>query len=139
MSRFTLDAATSFLFGHNVQSLSADLPYPQNASYTTSRHTPEGNAANAFADAFLKAQEVVSLRERFDWPWWPLTEIFKDKVRQPMKIVNSYIEPIVKEALFKKAGSGASQGKDEGIEDDETLLDQLVKVTTDPVILKDEM
>ena len=31
IARFTLDAATEFLFGHCVDSLSGDLPFPHSA------------------------------------------------------------------------------------------------------------
>ncbi|KIM37776.1 hypothetical protein M413DRAFT_448289 [Hebeloma cylindrosporum] len=137
MSRFTLDAATEFLFGNCVESLSAGLPYPYNATYVPPiKRTAKGDAANAFAHAFLEAQEVISVRERYGWVW-PLAEIFKDKSYEPMKIVNSYIEPIVKEALEKKRNLPIREkGKEPS--DGETLLDSLVRVTDDPVVLKDE-
>ncbi|KAF8883907.1 CYP63 cytochrome P450 monooxygenase-like protein [Gymnopilus junonius] len=138
MSRFTLDSATEFLFGHNVQSLSAGLPYPHNASYVTVKHTPEGDAANSFARAFSEAQEVISIRERYGWVW-PLMEMSKDKSYEPMQVVSAYIEPIVKEALAKKQSDVAAQEKGEEGSDDETLLDHLVRVTSDPVVLKDEI
>ena len=137
MSRFTLDAATEFLFGNCVESLSAGIPYPYNATYLPPvKRTAKGDAANAFAHAFLEAQEVISVRERYGWVW-PLAEIFKDKSYEPMKIVNSYIEPIVKEALEKKRNSPIKE-KGEEPSDEETLLDSLVRVTDDPVVLKDE-
>jgi hypothetical protein len=137
MSRFTLDAATEFLFGNCVESLSAGLPYPHNATNPPPiPRTAKGDAANAFAQAFLKAQEVISMRERYGWVW-PFTEIFKDKSYEPMKIVNSYIEPIVKEALTKKQNSDVNEKGDEA-SDEETLLDSLARVTDDPILLKDE-
>jgi hypothetical protein len=138
MSRFTLDAATEFLFGNCVESLSAGLPYPRNAPYVPLvRRTPKGDAANAFAQAFLESQEIISVRERSGWVW-PLGEIMRDKTHAPMQIVNSYIEPIVEEALRKKRQSPKAAGA--AIEaDDATLLDHLVDVTDDPVVLKDEM
>lgn len=138
MSRFTLDAATEFLFGNCVESLSAGLPYPHNAVHLPPiKQTAKGDAANAFAHAFREALEVISVRERYGWVW-PLAEIFKDKSYEPMKIVNSYIEPIVKEALEKKRHSPIKE-KGEEPSDEETLLDSLVRVTDDPVVLKDEM
>lgn len=139
MSRFTLDSATEFLFGNCVESLSAGLPYPHNAAYIPSiQRTAKGDAANEFAGAFLKAQEVISVRERSGWVW-PLFEIASDKSYEPMQIVNAYIEPIVKEALRKKRESPVQE---KGIDTDsehDTLLDHLVNVTDDPVVLKDEM
>ncbi|KAF9526181.1 cytochrome P450 monooxygenase pc-1 [Crepidotus variabilis] len=138
MWRFTLDSATSFLFGHCVDSLSADLPYPSNTSYPPPQLlTPQGNAANSFARAFAESQEVISFRERYGWIW-PLLEITKDKTHEPMKIVKAYIEPIVNEALERKRSTDP-EANSKGGEDDETLLDHLVRVTDDPTVLKDEI
>ncbi|KAF4623248.1 hypothetical protein D9613_002331 [Agrocybe pediades] len=137
MSRFTLDSATEFLFGRSVESLSAGLPYPPNASHVPQiRHTARGDAANEFATAFLQAQIVISMRERYGWAW-PLAEMFKDESYQPMQVVNAYIEPIVKEALIRKK---SLPPKEKGSEEEyETLLDHLVSVTDDPTVLKDEI
>jgi cytochrome P450 len=120
-----------------VQTLSAGLPYPHNAVYVNVKRTPEGDAANAFAHAFLQAQEVIAIRERYGWVW-PLAEMFKDETYEPMQVVNAYIEPIVKDALAKKQTS-SSQGKGEENLDEETLLGHLVRVTNDPIVLKDEI
>ncbi|KAF8631752.1 hypothetical protein AX15_002208 [Amanita polypyramis BW_CC] len=147
MFRFTLDTATEFLFGNCVHSLSAGLPYPHNVilpltSFENpserSRHTV---SANAFATAFLEAQRAVACRERYGWIW-PLLETLEDKARKPMKIVDEYIEPIVREALTKKR-VGAFTEKTAGeagerLREGEALLDHLVRVTEDPKVLKDE-
>ncbi|PFH46977.1 hypothetical protein AMATHDRAFT_198725 [Amanita thiersii Skay4041] len=148
MSRFTLDSATEFLFGNCVHSLHAGLPYPANTSLppppssgspVTSHHTA---TANTFAAAFLEAQEVISYRERYGWIW-PLYEIFEDKTKKPMKVVDGYIEPIIKEAVEKKkarvaAGEIETEKKRDELAEGETLLDHLVQVTDDPKVLKDE-
>ncbi|KAF8631756.1 hypothetical protein AX15_002212 [Amanita polypyramis BW_CC] len=143
MSRFTLDTATEFLFGSCVHSLSAGLPYPHNvippsASFGNTHHTI---SANAFATAFLEAQQMSSARERYGWIW-PLFEIFEDKTRKPMEIVDGYIEPIIKEALAKKRAEKPTekgvQEMDEHPREGETLLDHFVRVTEDPKVLKDE-
>ena len=67
MSRFTLDSATEFLFWpHCIESLSAGLPYPHNATYTPIiSPSSRGDAANEFARAFLQAQETIS--QRANW------------------------------------------------------------------------
>ncbi|KAH9476510.1 Cytochrome P450 monooxygenase 75 [Psilocybe cubensis] len=138
MSRFTLDAATEFLFGSSVDSLTAGLPYPENATNVpTIQRTAKGDAANEFATAFLEAQNVISVRERFGWVW-PLAEIAKDKSYQPMQVVNAYIDPIVKDALARKRSIPVEErGLKNGEHD--TLVDNLVSVTDDPVVLKDEI
>ena len=62
-------------------------------------------------------------------------EIFKDKSSEPMKVVNAYIEPIVKEALEKKRNSPPKEkGEISEDVDEGTLLDHLVKVTSGEAI-----
>ncbi|KAG2143713.1 cytochrome P450, partial [Suillus clintonianus] len=136
ISRFTLDAATEFLFGHCVHSLSAGLPYPHNV-VTAEALTGRAKTADDFARAFADAQSIIAQRPRRGWIW-PLFEIFKDDTAAPMRIVNSFIDPILKEAIAKTQSAHAS-GEKNVDNDDTTLLDHLVEMTTDPVVLKDEI
>lgn len=53
---------------------------------------------------------------------WPLLETFKDRTEDDMKEVRGFIEPIVLEAIRKKA-----KGLDS--KESESLLDHLVTVT----------
>ena len=57
-----------------------------------------------------------------------------------MRIVNAFIEPIVREAIEKRRNLLAPGDGDVKMEDEkgETLLDHLVSLTSDPVVLKDE-
>ncbi|KAJ3758543.1 cytochrome P450 monooxygenase pc-1 [Lentinula raphanica] len=154
IGRFTLDSATEFLFGSCVNSLAAGLPYPRDVAPTVlsgsstpnvsgNLLSPNGSAfslARDFSNAFLDAQEACSSRERFSMVW-PMLEIHKDKTKEPMKIINAFIQPIVNEAVAKLKNQerlGEKKGPVEEIDENETLLDHLVKQTDDPVILKDE-
>jgi len=140
VARFTLDSATEFLFGCDVRSLSAGLPYPHNS--------PNGNALNAkmanhpaneFAEAFRRGQEVLALRSRYGFNW-PLKEFWRDEAKVHVELVNKFIDPILSEALRKKKESGvtrqdwkgASKG-DREVEDGETLLDHLINYTDSKV------
>ncbi|ESK94736.1 cytochrome p450 monooxygenase pc-1 [Moniliophthora roreri MCA 2997] len=142
MGRFTLDSATEFLFGSCVHSLSANPPYPYYAPAETAAQieTPEAQRAQEFAKAFLEAQEVVGQRVWIG-PLWPLlSEFWGDKTIAPMKIVNSFIEPIIATALErKKASARLPKDEKDEIDDDETLLDHLVDLTDDPTMLRDEI
>ena len=136
MGRFTLDSATEFLFGHCVHSLNAGLPYPHNVSYIPSNVlTPEKRLANNFSAAFLDVQFAVSQRERLGFVW-PLQEVFENKTKKPMKVVDAFIEPIVADAIAKK--NSARREEKVPQEGEGTLLDHLVQVTSDPKVLKDE-
>ncbi|KAF8829968.1 hypothetical protein HHX47_DHR2000231 [Lentinula edodes] len=156
IGRFTLDSATEFLFGSCVNSLAAGLPYPHNVAPTvvsgsvmpnsvssSTLLSPNASAfslARDFSNAFLEAQEAVSSRERFSMIW-PVLEIHKDRTKEPMKVINAFIQPIVDEAVAKMRSQkelGQMSGLAADIDDNETLLDHLVKQTEDPVVLKDE-
>lgn len=142
-ARFTLDSATDFLFGACVNSLDAGLPYPANfrplaaSGSGGTEGTDLGSAAEVFARAFGEALWWISVRSRIG-DVWPLWEIFEDKTKKHMEVVNAYIEPILQEALSKKITNMEQMGEErtgqktdgkEGIKDDETLLDHLVKYT----------
>ncbi|KAJ8092414.1 hypothetical protein PM082_023869 [Marasmius tenuissimus] len=134
MGKFTLDAATEFLFGSCVDNLSSPLPYPSNHASSGPSTTTR---ADRFSQAFLRAQEAVAQRVNLGGSVWPLFEIFEDKVKGPMEIVSSFIEPIIAEALAKKRlRTDKPKPKDE-VGEEETLLDHLVDITDDPVVLKD--
>ena len=129
MSRFTLDSATEFLLGSCVHSLSAGLPYPHNVTPPQSI-SGWNNSAHDFAHAFLQAQITISERERKGIVW-PLYELFHTKTDKPMQIVNAYLEPIIKEAVEKQKNAPITNDKlSTGLDDDETVLDHLVKFTS---------
>ncbi|KAH8832425.1 cytochrome P450 monooxygenase pc-1 [Flagelloscypha sp. PMI_526] len=142
LHRFTLDTATEFLLGHCVHTLHADLPYPHNIARPLSKHIPQSSdgifrstvSPDDFASAFMEAQYAVVDRVRKGWIW-PLFEIFQDKTVKPMKVVSSFIDPLVSAAVERRK-SGERLGEKDL--DSETLLDHLVKSTEDPKILKDE-
>ena len=101
MGRFALDSATEFLFGHCVHSLDAGLPYPHNLSDTPANIlTPEKQVASDLSAALLDAQFAVGQRERLGFVW-PLREVFENKTKKPMKVVDAFIEPIVADAIAK--------------------------------------
>lgn len=130
VSRFTLDSATEFLFGKDVKSLAAGLPYPPSSDRVRSE-SDSSNPANAFAEAFLEAQNLSATRGRYSSAW-ALLEILGDKVAVQMKTIDNFIQPILQSALEKKAqkkaqGELPTNGKD--VADDETLLGHLVNLT----------
>ncbi|KAL0949003.1 hypothetical protein HGRIS_009102 [Hohenbuehelia grisea] len=134
VSRFTLDSATEFLFGQNVNSLSAGLPYP----HTGEAHSSDTHPANVFARAFGKAQHEAAFRFRFGAEW-PLTEPLRLRTQDSMDIVRSFIDPILTEALAKKRDAKrAGILQDSELVEDDTLLDYLVKHTDDETVLRDE-
>jgi cytochrome P450 len=152
IGRFTLDSASEFLFGSCLNTLAAGLPYPpvvaldvqfspitSTSSSLLSPIKPATTIAQKFTNAFLGAQEAISNRERFSLIW-PLLEIREDKTEEPMKVINAFIQPIVNEAIAKMNDEKElrkEKANAEELEEEETLLDHLVKQTDDPVVIKD--
>jgi hypothetical protein len=107
MSRFTLDSASEFLFGHCMHALSGALPFPHNArpsstpSPSLGGSVTEATGTSEFAQAFLDAQVIIANRERYGWVW-PLREIWGDMAKKPMEVVNMYLAPIIRDAIRKK-------------------------------------
>ena len=136
VSRFTMDSATEFLFGKDVCSLDAPLPYP--SSYAPSEFQSDEGAnrsrtvhpADRFVNAFQKALEATAIRGRY-LQSWPIMEFWKDRVKEHLAAVDEFIDPIVDEALQRKAAAGFDAEKEQAreIRDDETLLEHLVKYT----------
>ncbi|EKM59239.1 uncharacterized protein PHACADRAFT_249541 [Phanerochaete carnosa HHB-10118-sp] len=140
IGRFTLDSATEFLFGACVHSLHGGvLPYPHGAPAHLRDGRPR-SPADAFAEAFRAAQHVISHRMRLVW-LWPWNELFGSRTADPMRTVDSYLEPIIERAL-QVSGEAKERGVVSGGEEvgeGETLLDHLAKFTSDPTILHDEI
>ncbi|KAH9927192.1 cytochrome P450 monooxygenase pc-3 [Epithele typhae] len=139
IARFTLDSATEFLFGNCVHSLNAPLPHPHGEALFGAEVKADRTIKERFPEAFSTAQRLVAERPRIGWVW-PIMEVFKSKTDEHMAVVDAFIEPLLQEALRKKderVKAGETFDVKES-QDDETLLDHLVKQTSDLQILHDE-
>lgn len=131
MARFTLDSATEFLFGHDVKSLNEPLLYPLHA---VAQSKAQAAPTTSLFKAFSLAQELTAARTRYG-EHWPLLEFWKDEIAEQMKVVRSFLCPIVDEALARKQDklalgtSGPKEGISREVQEGETLLDHLVKCT----------
>ncbi|GBE87187.1 cytochrom P450 [Sparassis latifolia] len=128
VSRFTMDSATEFLFGQDVRSLSAGLPYPPTSPLSQQRAHP----SDRFSRSFFGAQLQSALRSRF-LGIWPLFEFWEDQVKKHVVAIDDFIKPVLENALREK-----DQKKDQGV-DDTTLLEHLVNLTDDSQIIQDEI
>jgi hypothetical protein len=129
VSHFTLDFATEFLFGSDVRSLSAGLPYPPNSPLAASY--AHSHPADIFAQAFGEAQPLAAIQTGYGSAW-PLTEFWKDNVMAWRETVDKFIDPILAEAVAKKQvaiDESGVEGGDREVKDGETLLDHLVNFT----------
>jgi len=118
--RFTMDTATEFLFGQDVRSLSADLPYPS----TYKGHTRPEHPSDEFFLALNRTEEYAFPRKVYG-KLWPLVEFWKDTVAAEKKITDKFINPLIEAALQKRnANSAYKFDKEEG-----SFLDHLVHQT----------
>ncbi|KAF8063490.1 cytochrome P450 monooxygenase CYP63 [Lyophyllum atratum] len=134
-ARFTIDAASEFLFGKNLDTLSSALPIPGKTPMG-----PKGSATldewGSFTGAFEMAQQIVTTRARIGY-LWPLFEIFGDKMIPYMEVVQKWLDPLVGQALADKAHSQKA-GISNGIAD-KTFLQHLVDSTDDPILIRDQL
>ncbi|KZP25071.1 cytochrome P450 monooxygenase pc-3 [Athelia psychrophila] len=147
LNRFTLDSASEFLFGTDVQSLVDPLPYPSLISSTSSSasfdYSTVTSKAGAFARALADAQFFSAYRNMRGWAW-PLAEMFHNHTKAPMDVVSAFLDPVLERAIKRRnVTAGPPTGDEKGyineVAQDGTLLDHLVKLTTDRTVLKDEI
>ncbi|KAH7338429.1 cytochrome P450 [Rhizoctonia solani] len=129
-SRFTLDSGTEFLFGNDVQSLDASLPYP---------HEEPKDEWASFGAAFTRAQDHVTRRFGLAM-FWPWLELFWDRTSEDMKIINAYVTPILRKrpetcATDRETEFKLTNERDQGFRD--TLLDHLIRFTQDETVIRD--
>jgi hypothetical protein len=127
--RFSLDSAAEFLFGSDVCTLSAGLPYPASSPLANS-DAFVNHPSNTFMNAFTAGQFFSTRRTTFA-SFWPLAEFWQGRVKPHRKVVDKFIEPILMEALAKwaavaKKGSGDAEKVDPT---KETLLSYLLNHT----------
>ncbi|KAF8189713.1 cytochrome P450 monooxygenase pc-1 [Pholiota molesta] len=136
VSRFTLDSATEFLFGNNVGSLLAGIPYPP-SQVEKNPSSFYAHPSTRFVKAFAEGQLSSLFRTNYGTEW-PLWEFWKDEVKPLRIIIDAFAEPLMNEALMarEKELSGETDSK---AEEDSTLLSHLVRHTQDPDVVKDEL
>lgn len=132
-----MDSATEFLFGKDVNSVAAGLPYPAGSPKAGSLHFIN-HPSNSFVRAFAEAQEQTSMRTQ-KGPSWPLSELWADKVQPFRDVINDFVQPMLSEALARKnKGVKSALGLDEDVES-MSLLDRLLQVTDNPKVVQDEL
>ncbi|KAK0472809.1 cytochrome P450 [Armillaria novae-zelandiae] len=136
VARFTLDSATEFLFGKDVDSISAGLPYPAGSRLGDNLHFVN-HPSNAFVKAFAEAQVQTMIRIK-SGASWPLREIFRDRVKPLRKVLDDFIQPLIFEGYERKAKGVRSVESEKNL-DDMTLLDRLVEEADDPKVVQDEL
>ncbi|KAM6499413.1 cytochrome P450 monooxygenase CYP63 [Amanita muscaria] len=133
-SRFSIDAASEFLFGKNLETLSASLPIPG-----ITKMGPKGSATEdtwgSFVHAFEMSQQEITRRARIGY-FWPLFEMFNDRNKVHAKQIQAWLDPLVELALKQKSTT-ARFGTSPIV--DQTFLQRLADSTDDLVLIRDQL
>ncbi|KAK0200179.1 cytochrome P450 [Desarmillaria ectypa] len=134
VSRFSLDSSSEYLFGKDVQSISAGLPYPAGSPLAGNLNDQfVSHPSNTFSKAIAAGEEKCALRLSRG-QYWPLLEFWADEVKPLREAVNKFFEPLLAEALNAKAN------KDEKDSDEnKSLLALLVENTDDTKVIRDQL
>jgi cytochrome P450 len=127
--RFTLDTATGFLFGHNVES-QRKMAYKQSSNPAASADIL-GNEGE-FAEAFATSQEWLSNRIKLQGLYWLCDT---PRYRRAVETVRTFVTRVIQRTLDNRIG--ASKTGDDG--EKYNLLDSLTESTQDPVLLRDQL
>ncbi|KAK0213268.1 cytochrome P450 [Desarmillaria ectypa] len=136
VSRFTMDFSTEYLFGKDINSLAAGLPYPSGSPMAGNPHFVN-HPSNPFVKAFMKAQEQIIIRLQRG-PSWPLHEFWADAVLPQRQVINHFVQPILSEAFDRKAKRVKPADSEKDLENI-FLLDRLIQDIDDPEVIQDEL
>lgn len=81
IARFTVDTASEFLFGENLDTLSCGQ-----------------DGFGSFTDAFKEIQALICRRNLLG-NFWPLLEFFKDKSESHKKVIRGWVDPLLVRAV----------------------------------------
>ncbi|KAF9220585.1 cytochrome P450 monooxygenase CYP63 [Gyrodon lividus] len=134
-ARFTIDAASEFLFGKNLDTLSGKLPM---AGLTTlsDRGSVTEDAWGTFAKAFEAVQQIITIRARTGL-LWPVFELFDDKTMPYVDTIRQWVDPLVRQTLEDKAAA-KKLGVNGNLED-KTFLQHLADSTEDAGMIRDQL
>ncbi|EJD37697.1 cytochrome P450 [Auricularia subglabra TFB-10046 SS5] len=143
-ARFTLDTASEFLFGHDLNTLAMPLPIAGEAKLGPQGSSPPDTAADshsrsflAFVQAFESAQLNASRRARLG-DLFTLVEAFHDESAEHVKVIRSFLDPLVERAVGQNAERKRA-GIVPGPGDETTLLDYMAQNTSDKRVIRDEL
>ncbi|GJJ09202.1 hypothetical protein Clacol_003424 [Clathrus columnatus] len=126
VARFTLDSASEFLFGIQLDTLSRPLTEPGKVKLGPKGSIPIDRTEefDVFTEAFERVAVIVT-RRGTQGTTWPLMELTKDLTEEPIQIIMDWLEPLVKVAVEKR---NSMKGLQSAMEDS-VFLDFLASQT----------
>ncbi|KAF8556689.1 cytochrome P450 monooxygenase CYP63 [Imleria badia] len=132
-ARFTIDAASEFLFGKNLDTLSGQLPTP--GSTPSERGSSTNDAWGTFVKAFEAVQQIITVRARTGIIW-PVFELLDDKTSPYVETIRQWVDPLVHQILEEKASKQAGIN---GNLEEKTFLQHLADSTDDVGMIRDQL
>ncbi|KAG8959346.1 hypothetical protein FRC00_001704 [Tulasnella sp. 408] len=134
-SRFTMDTAGEFLFGRSdFGTLDMPLPQPGTEMPEGAKGAAAEGGYGSFVNAFETAQVLITRRLALGPYGWAMAEFFNDSVTKHTSVVDSYLEPLVRDAVQRRKNL-----KPEEKGEYENFLDHLVDSTSDVELIKDQL
>jgi len=119
VARFTVDTASEFLFGQNLNTLSY-----------------EEDGFGSFTNAFMAIQEQLCRRSLLG-AIWPLFELFEDKCEKHKRAIRGWVDPLVARAVrIQREMKEKGQTVDPK---DSTFLEYLATTTQDAEAVRDQL
>jgi hypothetical protein len=102
-SRFTLDSASEFLFGTQLNTLHHPLTQPGRAKLGPKGSLPMdgGNEFDEFTEAFERVAVIITQRGARGITW-PLAELFHDQAEDSIDTIMTWLDPVVNRAVQRK-------------------------------------
>lgn len=124
-ARFTIDAASEFLFGKNLDTLSKQLPKAGSPDMGP-RGSSTDDAWGTFVKAFEAVQHIITVRARTG-VIWPVFELLDDKTAPYVETIRQWIDPLVRQTLDERAA--CKQAGINGNLEEKTFLEHLADCT----------
>ncbi|KAG9035693.1 hypothetical protein FS837_001848 [Tulasnella sp. UAMH 9824] len=134
-ARFTMDTAGEFLFGRDdFNTLDMPLAQPNVEMAEGSKSAAVQGGYGDFVNAFEAAQILATRRLAMGTYGWTMAEFFDDPVKRHMRVVDSYLEPLVRDAVRRRKNL---EPEEKG--EYESFLDHLADSTSDVPLIKDQL
>ncbi|KAG9046265.1 hypothetical protein FS837_004762 [Tulasnella sp. UAMH 9824] len=137
-ARFTMDTAGEFLFGRDdFGTLDMPLPQPGAEMSEGAKSASVEGGYGSFVNAFESAQVLITKRLAMGPYGWAMAEFFNDSVKKHMRVVDSYLEPLVSDAVQRRKNLKPEEKGEK--HEYESFLDHLVDSTSDVQLIKDQL
>ncbi|KAG9046266.1 hypothetical protein FS837_004763 [Tulasnella sp. UAMH 9824] len=133
-----MDTAGEFLFGKDdFGTLDMPLTQPGAEMVEGAKSATVEGGYGSFVNAFESAQVLTTKRLAMGPYGWAMAEFFNDSVKKHVRVVNSYLEPLVRDAVQERKSLKPEEKGEK--HEYESFLDNLADSTGDVQLIKDQL